>query len=72
MTKLVHAFWHRSPDEMSGYRPGRHAYLWTQFMGDYTVRTWTNRDGRPIATGWFKEDASHTVRSDVSQSKIGD
>lgn len=50
---LVHSFWHRDPDEMSGYRPGRNEYLWTQYIGRYVVRTWTNKDGKPVATGWF-------------------
>jgi hypothetical protein len=50
---LVHSFWHRSPDELQAYRYGGHAYLWVQHIGRYVVRTWTNRDGKPIATGWF-------------------
>jgi hypothetical protein len=54
---LVHSFWHRDPDELASYRYGGHAYLWTQYMGRYKVQTWTNKDGRPVATGWFlKED----------------
>lgn len=50
---LPHSFWHRSPDEMAAWRPGRHAYIWKQRIGPYVVRTWTNKDGKPIATGWF-------------------
>lgn len=50
---LVHSFWHRDPGELQAYRYGGHAYLWTQHIGPYVVRTWTNRDGKPIATGWF-------------------
>lgn len=50
---LVHSFWHRDPGELQSYRYGGHAYLWVQHIGRYVVRTWTNRDGKPIATGWF-------------------
>lgn len=51
---LVHSFWHRSPEELQSYRYGGHAYLWSVRVGPYVRRTWTNRDGKPIATGWFK------------------
>lgn len=51
---LVHSFWHRDPDELQSYKyGGRHACIWKQRIGRYVVRTWTNKDGKPIATGWF-------------------
>lgn len=50
---LVHTFWHRDPDELGAYRYGGHAYVWVTRVGPYVRRTWTNRDGKPVATGWF-------------------
>lgn len=50
---LVHSFWHGDPGDLKAYRCGGHAYLWVQHIGRYVVRTWTDRDGKPIATGWF-------------------
>lgn len=50
----VYSFWYRNAGELREYRHGGHAYLWVQRLGPYVVRTWTNRDGRPIATGWFR------------------
>lgn len=51
---LYRAFWHGDPNDLQSYRYGGHAYLWTQFVGRFIVRTWTDKDGKPIATGWFE------------------
>lgn len=50
---LVHAFWHHPTQGLHSYRHGGHAYLWIKYIGRYKVMTWTSRDGKPIATGWF-------------------
>lgn len=52
-TVLHKSFWHGDPDALQSYRYYRHAYLWTQYVGRFKVQTWTDRDGKPIATGWF-------------------
>lgn len=53
--ELVHHFFHHDPEQLRGFRPQGGAYLWKTVKGPYVVRTWTDRDGRPVATGWFKE-----------------
>ena len=58
---LHKAFWHGSPDELQSYRYYRHAYLWTQYVGRFKVQTWTDRDGKPIATGWFLLEKGETA-----------
>lgn len=51
---LPYSFWHRSPDELTAWRPLRgRAQLVARQVGPYVVRTWLNHDGKPIATGWF-------------------
>ncbi len=45
---LPYAFWHRSPEEMTTQG------VITRQVGPYTVRTWLNPDGKPVATGWFR------------------
>lgn len=59
--ELIYSFWHRDPSELQAFRGPEGDpyfnyvgdYLWSQKLGPYTVRTWTNRDGKPICTGWF-------------------
>lgn len=50
---LHKGFWHGTAKDLAAYRYGSHAYLWVQHIGRFTVRTWTDKDGKPIATGWF-------------------
>lgn len=52
--ELVYSFWHRSNEELHRFHPDTNSYLWTTHVGPYVRRTWTNPDGKPIATGWFK------------------
>lgn len=53
---LHKAYWHRSPDELSVWRPGTtRKRLIVQYVGLFKVRTWLNPDGKPICTGWFWE-----------------
>jgi hypothetical protein len=57
--KLIYTFWHRNVGELDHYRSSyQHAYMWLQFIGPYEVRTWTNKDGKPICTGWFRRDTN--------------
>lgn len=51
---LPYAYWHGDPDDMVKWRPlkGR-SQMVVRSVGPYVVRSWLDKDGRVIATGWF-------------------